>query len=759
VVEYDILWCCLLGSLVQWLVWACGRYVAAGGAGGYWEERQSSTMTPLQYLTHAMVLVSVVSTDLGLVLNSLFFYENGFFSTWHRGGGGLAVTLTVGFLTVVAYWMMYTDQDVTFINFWGRSVSLLRWSYYVSTGSLLSISMALLSKTAGLKCARTLAVTQPLCMLAGSVAVSTRSGVIAVPFLISAVTMYCGIFVAAMESWSVYYRTTHDTSSGGGGDGRSIRRSSLLVSASSGRRGSYGTTSRSLGPRGFSAADAAVETEQESRIVMLYRHAMLVGMMAFVWTGLVSIFFCGILGLISEETEDVLNCLVDVLSKAIQASLLCSVHVGMHERLQVVKGYWDMALAANENNKAVMRYVFHEVRVPLNNIYLGLQAIDSDWDKSGPAHAEAMSAALNGVQSMSHVLDEVLSWQRLGDGRILLEKRTVAVKDLLTVVVSEFRHSFEISGVELRLKDCAPSHVLCDPFKIRQVLANCLSNALKFSPKGGAVIVGSDSRWRRASVLSGSLPSPLVRIYVEDQGHGMTEEEVSHLFRPFSQIRPGDLQDGRGSGLGLCISKSIVEQHGGSIWCTTAVGAGTTFHFSLPTVVPVPEGQGAMERLGAKSASPASSSSSSSIANRIAPVIAKRALVVDDVKSTRSLMSRALSKMGLQVDQAENGQVALDLYEARNGDYQLILMDSVMPVMDGVSSVRGLRVMGCTCVILGCTGNAIEEDLQIFLEAGADQVLTKPMKIDFLKRAIESHNLIMEGAVESRDDGWTKKDR
>jgi len=326
-------------------------------------------------------------------------------------------------------------------------------------------------------------------------------------------------------------------------------------------------------------------------------------------------------------------------------------------------------------------------------------------------------------------------------------------------------------------------NALGDDLKLSQALRNLISNALKFTCEGGTVTVsasykrdGLPKAKRLADAASAAYPrSGSVCISVHDTGAGMSADQLKLLFQEWVQFDANKLQKGGGSGLGLCITKEIVEQHGGIIAAESAgLGKGATFTVELP-LYEFPrtvehnrkkhasglishEGEGVEGSVGAtESTAP----TTDIIVLRAPPrLVQHRILVVEDVISNCKLLVRLLERGGHTCDVATNGQEAIDCYladqaaasaaaaaptdpitsNARHVLYDTILMDSEMPVLTGPQATKQLRELGCTAAIIGITGNVLPADVQYFKSHGADEVLPKPVEITLIEDFWANHN-------------------
>ena len=290
-------------------------------------------------------------------------------------------------------------------------------------------------------------------------------------------------------------------------------------------------------------------------------------------------------------------------------------------------------------------------------------------------------------------------------------------------------------------------------------------------------------------VADASVPLVDITLVVKDLGPGISVANQTKLFSNFMQIRPSTLQKGQGSGLGLALCKAIVELHGGKIGVESEEGFGSSFFFTIrfPVVeqgeAPLCEdiesqmmSQSALMKpqhqsfattplsLGTNSNTPLSLGGSS---NRIAPsppsthaetdaLRGARALVVDDAESNRKMLMALVTRLKIDAVCEENGELALQVVVADMHLHRLVLMDNLMPVMNGVQAARAMRLAGYPYIIAGVTGNVMEDDVAEYLDAGADTVFAKPVRMNSLKKLLQL--MEAEGPL-SRGAGMTLVER
>jgi hypothetical protein len=240
-----------------------------------------------------------------------------------------------------------------------------------------------------------------------------------------------------------------------------------------------------------------------------------------------------------------------------------------------------------------------------------------------------------------------------------------------------------------------PNNVLIDKHRIEHVIANLVSNACKFSPKEGVLTI---------DIKKSDVNNELI-VSVTDQGIGLTDEEISKLFIAFSQIKASELQEGRGSGVGLAICKEVVELHGGKINVKSikkgenTTNHGSTFYFTLKYQESDQDDE-SVDNIDDGDKNFYDENEKKSDADKIA---SWKFLVVDDVQSNRKILAMLLQKRGIACDQAEDGVQALE--KVSKCKYDVIITDQIMPNMNGMDLAKELRKIKYSKIVVGLTGS------------------------------------------------------
>ena len=351
----------------------------------------------------------------------------------------------------------------------------------------------------------------------------------------------------------------------------------------------------------------------------------------------------------------------------------------------------------------------HEIRTPMNGV-LGMLDLLSETSLS-PLQVDWVKTALSSGQVLLEIINDVLDFSKLEADKLEVEHVDFNLIDLVEevrILLSNRAHSKGLA-LTCQLPPNMPPCWRGDPMRIRQVLSNLMSNAVKFTEQGEVTL-----RIIRSMTTDNTNE---VRFEIHDTGIGISESTLSRLFEPFVQADGATSRRFGGSGLGLSISKKLVQLMGGTMGATSLFGKGSCFWFTLPLI---------------KSENVLSN-------NRVVIEAAKaqqpnyqdkKVLVVEDNKINQKVIVAKLSKYNIEPDVVENGLLALD--KLAQGHYDLIFMDCHMPIMDGYTATRELRLMEsqkniARQTVIALTANALEGEREICLAAGMDEYLTKPI--------------------------------
>jgi len=330
------------------------------------------------------------------------------------------------------------------------------------------------------------------------------------------------------------------------------------------------------------------------------------------------------------------------------------------------------------------------------------------------------------------VINEILDFSKIESGKVQLEYVPVALDDLLETLGSVFHTLIGDKPVVYtwERQPEAPEHIYSDPTRLRQILVNLLSNAAKFTAQGAV------------HVLVAPEPGTPQRLHfsISDTGIGIDPAAQSELFQPFHQVDASTTRRYGGTGLGLAICKRLVEALGGAIWVESAVNAGTTFHFTIPAE-PATIFETAAPALTQQTIPPVSEAGNGQLVEQFPLNI----LLAEDNLINQRVTVIMLQRMGYACDLVENGRLALE--QARAKQYDLILMDLHMPVMDGYEATRHLLLEHPGTdrpIIIALTAAAMVEDRTRCLDAGMDDFLSKPVVQHELRRVLTDCHATIE---------------
>ena len=413
-----------------------------------------------------------------------------------------------------------------------------------------------------------------------------------------------------------------------------------------------------------------------------------------------------------NDVQGAKKCIVDLSDRT-----------GEHQTTLAVKAALEIAEKASKAKTDFLSNMSHDIRTPMNAI-IGITTLMKNELDQPEKLAEHLGKLETSGQLLLGIINDILDMSRIESGKTTLnvEKMNLPqqISQLDSVIRQQAGQRRQTFTVETHVQH---ENVLADPNRLNQVLMNILSNAVKYTPTGGHIRLEVDE-------LTHTEHYAKYRFVVQDNGIGMSEEFQKHIFEPFERERTSTVSKVQGTGLGMAITKSVVDLMGGSISVESATGKGTRFEVVLEFPIDT-EADHAQQ----VQALPEETEETS-------PLCGMKFLCAEDNALNAEILQMLLETRGASCTICSNGQEIVDAFASvKPGDYDMILMDVQMPVMDGLEATRRIRngenPLGRTIPILAMTANAFLEDMQKSREAGMDEHLSKPVDISALEQTVK----------------------
>ncbi|MBF0118432.1 MAG: response regulator [Desulfobacterales bacterium] len=379
-----------------------------------------------------------------------------------------------------------------------------------------------------------------------------------------------------------------------------------------------------------------------------------------------------------------------------------------NEELLIAKEISDAAAKAKSEFLANMS---HELRTPMNAI-IGFSELTINTELTNKQR-QYLNNIKTSSQLLLGIINDVLDFSKIDTGKLELENKTFNLHDITNNIFSMFNSKAKDKGLKFNLSidNNIPTQLIGDSLRIEQILINICGNAIKFTEEGEIVV--------KADLIEKTEDSVYLKFSVKDTGIGIPTEKIPTLFKSFSQADGSSTRKYGGTGLGLAVSKRLAEMMGGKLYLETEENKGTTFYFDIKTGYD-------------KNAKPVLNDEQNNNIDIIKKIEGIKVLLVEDNDINQEIASEILQSIGINVQIAENGEISVR--KLMEEDFDIVLMDVQMPVMDGYTATKAIRSNPKykDIPIIAMTANALKGDREKCLDAGMNDYIIKPIEPDEL---------------------------
>lgn len=396
---------------------------------------------------------------------------------------------------------------------------------------------------------------------------------------------------------------------------------------------------------------------------------------------------------------------------------------------------YNSANAANRSKSDFLASMSHDIRTPLNGI-IGMTNIAKAHIDEKERVEDCLGKITTSGSHLLALINEVLDMNTIESGKMVITEQAESISGIVEDLYVITKHQIEQKKHEYTadLSGLVHDSVMCDRIRVQQIFTNILSNSVKYTPEGGRITLKvSEKDVHKKGFME-------YEFCFEDNGIGMTEEYMEHLFEPFTRAEDEKSKGVQGTGLGMVITKNLIQMMDGDIKVESRYGEGTKTVISL--LLRLAEGRAAGREAGGPSA--------------ISPdgLTGHRCLLAEDQSINAEIATEILTSAGLSVDWADDGRKCCEMFtESPDGYYDIIFMDIQMPRMNGLEAAAAIRSLGSDYAkdipIIAMTANAFAEDIYASKKAGMNDHIAKPVDIEILNRVLDRW---VRGSVNNGED-------